>query len=77
MHRNKSGRMAADGGQCPGRPFLSCKFVYFGFYQRPGKITRKLTFSMQAAIVAFIRQLYHHGHWPQLLAKVLPHGNIP
>jgi multicomponent Na+:H+ antiporter subunit D len=50
------------------------KFVYFGFIKGRGKVQRKLTFSMQAAIVALSASCIITGIWPQLLAPVLPHG---
>jgi multicomponent Na+:H+ antiporter subunit D len=52
-----------------------CKFVYFGFIKARGKVQRKLTFSMQAAIVVLSASCLITGIWPQLLASLLPYGS--
>ncbi len=48
------------------------KFVYFGFIKGRGKILRKLTGTMQAAILILSASCIITGIWPQLLAPILP-----
>lgn len=51
------------------------KFVYFGFIKARAKIQRRLTLSMQAAIIILAASCIITGIWPQVLAPVLPHGS--
>ncbi len=51
------------------------KYIYFAFIKGRAKIQRKLNFSMQAAIIVLSASCIVTGVWPQLLAKVLPHGS--
>lgn len=48
------------------------KFVYFGFIKGRGKILRKLTGTMQAAILILSASCIVTGIWPRLLAPILP-----
>ncbi|HHT47175.1 MAG TPA: hypothetical protein GX004_07820 [Firmicutes bacterium] len=51
------------------------KFVYFGFIKARAVVQRKLTFSMQAAIVVLSATCLITGIWPQILSPVLPHNS--
>jgi multicomponent Na+:H+ antiporter subunit D len=52
-----------------------CKFIYFGFIKTRAEVQRKLTFSMQAAMVILTASCLITGIWPQSLATILPHNS--
>ncbi|MDO9535808.1 MAG: proton-conducting transporter membrane subunit [Bacillota bacterium] len=51
-----------------------CKFVYFGFIKGRARVTREITSSMRAAILALSGLCILFGIWPQLLSQLLPYG---
>ncbi|MDO9535805.1 MAG: proton-conducting transporter membrane subunit, partial [Bacillota bacterium] len=51
-----------------------CKFVYFGFIKGRARVTREITSSMRAAILALSGLCILFGIWPQLLSQLLPYS---
>mgnify|MGYP000906295561 FL=1 len=52
-----------------------CKFIYFGFIKARAKIRKRLTSSMQTAIVILSASCLITGIRPQLLASILPYSS--